>query len=455
VKRLLYTFILVTGLLAACTQVDKQPEIQTLAITHIDQIKWLTIIPATRSKWSYFNCAANEFNIPGQGFKHGGVGGADGGMTYDVSLTTDTGVTTANARGKGWNFMPGMLAPPVQPDVTLLIVDDFRGDALGNNAVYKPLPDLFLQEDLNIATLKSLQANNKLSHGSIVNDHAINVIKGTGLYPYRSNPSPDVTDFRTTLVPGRGTRYLTVKAVNPGFDSTGDIAGSITSETIAEKLSPLLPPTSGIPPIVVNMSFALLPCEAYADYIAYDNETPGDLTFQDYVEKLAVKNKDTFDNLALVIVKATDDPSDPLYQLIQNTAKYHIFVASSGNYGFNKTAMNPAKRPGVVSVTGSAANNTLARHSRFNKGEIMDVGASFLLRASRFTRDADAKDVFYLGTSFAAPIGAAYLALDTGSQQRCIVPNPVPFPFIRSKLAINSANLVNTPLQKAVTILCP
>jgi hypothetical protein len=451
VKRLLYIFVLTTGFLAACSQVTQGPQLEALGITDISQIEWLAISEDAAKRLGLSNCAVNEYNIPGQGFR---AFGTDGGMTYDLSLTTDTGVTTATARGKGWTNMPGMLAP-IQRDAVMLVVDDFRGDAQGNNAVYRPLTELFTQSKLDVATLQTLQANNKLSHGSLVFQHAKDVIWGSGRYLSRFTPSPDTTIFYTDTIPSRLSKKLTVKAINTKFASTGEIAGSITSQAIVNILSPLFASTAGvIPPMtVINLSFALLPCEVYADFTAVDKLDPDDLTFQTYLEKLANFNNDTFDNIANVIVEATNDPNDPLYKLIKSAsgATRYIFVAASGNYGFAKTAMYPAKWPGVVDVTGSAVSDTSKRHERFNIGEVMDVAASFRLKASRFTSNLSAKDVFYLGTSFSAPTVSAYSAIDVASQQRCISTDPLAY---RSKLSINSANLVDVPLRNAVSTLC-
>jgi Subtilase family len=454
-KRFLYILVLATGFLAACTQVTKQPDLQTVAINNIDQIQWLTISPDIKKRWAPFNCAANEFNIPGQGYKSSGVGGADGGMTYDVSLTTDTSVTTASARGKGWQTMTSMLAP-VQQDAMMLVIDDFRGDTQGNNGVYKPSPELFLQSELDVATLKLLQSQNKLSHGALVFQHAKDVIWGSGLYLSRAAPTPDTTVYYKNSVPSPISKKLTLKAINTQFASTGAIAGSITSKKISDILSPILVDTAGVvPPMtVINLSFALLPCEAYADFIATDKLASEDLTFQDYLTKLADFNNVTFDEIATTIVEATNDPNDPLFKLIQSAssgARKHIFVAASGNYGFRTTAMYPAKWKGVIDVTGSAANKTSLRHERFNTGEIMDVAASFLLRASRFTNNLNAKNVYYLGTSFSTPTVSVYSALDVASQKRCISSDPL---AIRSKLAINSSDLIEAPLRDAVAILC-
>jgi hypothetical protein len=427
-RRLFYIFALALGALTACNQ-ENQVQLEPLALT-MDNIKWLTKVTDVPNE----NCALNEINADGQGYRPSGISGSDGGLTYDINLTRNTGITTAESVGAGWKTVKGLLGTP-QRDATLLIVDDFHG-------VYRPKPALFtrpFQPGLNGATIASLQDGGNLSHGALVLQHAKDVIFGTGLYPDPPIPSlwGNITVYRNLQL----TRKLTVKALDPGFEATSNIAGSIKSSVIAQKLLSELHRAG--PSFVVNLSFVLIPCAAYADFHSWDQTTPTvDEPFEEYLKALALHNNVPYDDLITVIVEAVNEPNndptqpdDPLFTLIQDYADVGVFVAASGNYGFAKTGMYPAMWKGVVNVTGSAALDTNIRNKRFNTGKIMDIAASFRLAASRFTNNHNRKDVYYLGTSFSSPTVSAYSV-------------------IKSKLATSESNIVDVPLQKAVITLC-
>ena len=448
-KRLIYTIVLLTGLLAACNQgMGPAPTLESLALT-FDDIRWLTTDnpQATFKTVLGQNCMANALNTPGQGFR---AQGTDGGLTYSRRSASTLGITSANKVGQ---TVKGLLTSP-QRNMTLLVIDDFRSGGVPSNGVYAPKPELFTQTSLTAATLGQLQANKKLSHGALVLQHTLDAIKGTGFYPFSASPNPGVTVFRTTNIIVRTTRFLTVRAVDTGLSSTSIIANSVKSSAIATKLIPRLDATAGT--VVINMSFALLPCEAYADFVQWDKITPNEQRFEEYIDALAVKNEVTEDALINVIVEATNDANDPLNLLIQKNWFRNVFVAASGNYGFNGTALYPAKWPGVIEVTGSVANNISARNSNFNKGDIMDIAGSLQLTASNFTLLPGAKNVYYKGTSFSTPSVSVYSALDLASQRRCTqvvttTNGAVIFPW----LAINLQNVVDKPLADAISGLCP
>ncbi len=452
-KRLVYTIVLLSGLLAACNQGERPtPSLESLALT-FSNIQWLTDIATnTQTKGPFSrivdeNCMTNALNAPGQGYR---AAGSDGGLTYDSGLAGNLGITTANKVGIA---VKGLLGAP-QRNMTLLIVDDFRSGGVPSSGVYAPKLELFTQTSLNGATLAQLQDNKKLSHGALVLQHTLDTIKGTGLYPFNTSPSPGVTVFRTTSIIGRTTRLLTVKAIDTGLASTSIIANSVLSSTIATKLVAPLDTSAGT--VVINMSFALLPCEAYADFLQWDKITRGEQRFDEYIAALAVKNNVGSEELIKVLVEATNDTSDPLYQTIKNNWLKNVFAAASGNYGFNKTATYPAKWTGVINTTGSAANNTSIRNSTFNRGEIMDIAGSLKLTAPSIFPNA--KHVYYKGTSFSTPTLSVYSALDLAGQRRCTQVSTNPSngsTFIVPRLAINSLNLTDSPLASAVSQLCP
>jgi hypothetical protein len=449
---LLYTLVLIF-ILVACTQRQApQLELEPQALTY-DTVKWLVYSDAVviRRLKDLGNCVANNLNVTPQPPRSGGVSGTqqDGGLTYELVLPNQTGITTAASVGESWLNVRGLLGRP-QRNVTLYIVDDFHG-------VYGPKPKLFTQTTLNGATLATLQNTNNLSHGALVLQHMKDVIRGTGLYPFSiTTPLGDMTTYRTQQDPlSPLNRTLTIKTLDPGFEDTGLIAGSVRSAVVAQKLTADLPSFSGEAPFIINMSFALFPCLAYADYRAWDDLTPGiDETFVEYIKALANHQTPvvTVNTLASLIVGKTNDPNDPLLKFLQTDPRGvggNIFVAAAGNYSFN-VSMFPAGLNGVINATGSIVKNTSIRSSRlFNRGEIMDVGASFVLEASRFTRNPLAKDLYYLGTSFSTPTLSVLSALDAAGKKRC-----VNIGGIKSDLAINGLGLVDSPLVTAVSKLC-
>ncbi len=455
-RLLLYTLVLIF-ILAACTQ-RQTPQLETQALTYAT-IKWLIYNnenPDTQ-KVPRDNCVANNLNVTPQPPRNGGIAGTqDGGLTYELDLPNKTGITTAQSVGKSWLNVRGLLGRP-QRNVTLFIVDDFHG-------VYRPKAKLFTRTTLNGATLTTLQNTNNLSHGALVLQHMKDVIRGTGLYPFSSTtPLGDMTTYRTQQDPlSLLNRTLTIKTLDPGFEDTGLIAGSVRSAVVAQKLNTDIPSSSGEAPFIINMSFALFPCLAYADYSAWDKLTIGtDETFVEYIEELAKHQTEvaTVPTLASLIIGKTRDLNDPLLNFLKNDPRGvngNIIAAASGNYGFG-IPMLPAGLNGVINVTGSSVKDSTKRAKDptkigaflFNRGEIMDVGASFVLQASRFTRDPLAKDVYYIGTSVTTPIVVAFSALDAAGKKGCV--NNV---GIRSDLAINASNLVDSPLRTAVSKLC-
>jgi hypothetical protein len=467
VKRFIVCILVLTSLLVACTQ-HQAPRLEAQALTY-DTIDWLTfdknidagIIKRLRDLG---NCVANGLNVTGQPPRNGGVAGTqDGGLTYDeFGLPKETGITTASRVGKNWLSVQGLLGTP-QRNATILIVDDFHG-------VYSLKPELFTQTTLDGVTLPALQDSGKLSHGALVLQHTKDVIQGTGLYPYRSTTRlGDKIIYRTTQLVSRFTKTLTVKTLDPGFaNGTSEIAGSITSAVMAQKLNAALDAPGG--PFVVNMSFAFLPCLAYADYIRWDEKTISiDETFIEYVEALTLKQSPSVssDEMANLLVAATDTSNDPLKKLLftDKAIFKHVFVAASGNYGFN-TPMFPAQWPWVMDVTGSTAKEPNLRSTLlFNKGGIMETGASFKLEASRFVLNPNLypplKNVYYIGTSFSTPSLSVFSALDLAGKKHCTQVSYNSFgdviltiPRLGINTQSNGQSLVDSPLVDAVSKLC-
>ncbi len=473
-KRFTLYALILTSLLASCAQYEapaSQLEPQ-VPIPLYNSIRWLTFNKNTdsvviRRLDALGNCVVNGLNVTGQPGNGGIAGKQDGGLTYGLALPTETGRTTATRVGQNWRNVPGLIAQP-NTNVILLIVDDFRSFGNPSNGVYAPSPELFTKTELNGVTLTNLQNAGKLSHGGLVLQHAKDVIEGSGLYPTKTTISSGLNAGTTvyTSPPSLLRKTLILKPVDTGLQTTTIIASGIqtnltltTSAMVDQKIRLALPQsTAGAGQVIINLSFAFFPCLAYTDYTRWDAKTSGvDETFVEYMEKLAsvqtLVSLDTVNELASVIIGATNNTTDPLYTLIQARKFTNVFVAASGNYGFN-TSMYPAGWPGVVNVTGSVVKNPAIRSTKlFNKGEIMDIGASFFLEAKRFVPNPSLypplKNVYYIGTSFSTPTVSVFSALDAAGIKRCINTSG-----IKSDLAANTSGLVDSPLVKAVNTLC-
>lgn len=281
-----------------------------------------------------------------------------------------------------------------------------------------------------------------------------------------------------------GIKYsLTVIAVNINESlSTSNPKRSDTKLITNEIVKVLGTPSVAESPlgrnVVINMSFALLPCRVFTDYENWNNSTPTvQETFEQYMKALFEKNKGipetkvtTYEGLVRDIINSTDVWGDPLKGLIAGTsgcpfnncsAKRHVYVASAGNYSLNQ-AMYPANWPGVVSVTGSSVDNPSVRATKyFNRAEVMHVAATLRLNPDRgcfLLPTSSCQPVYYIGTSFSAPTVSVYSALDLATVKRC--KDPSPNALLISELAKDIPTLIDRPLETigatpgAVSVRC-
>jgi hypothetical protein len=488
-KRLACLFVLVVGFLAACSQTDWQGDSE-LEAQAVQLVKLIGLngkplyVDINDMKENERYCVVNPFKMPGQGFSSSGR--QDGGISYDPLAFTQQSKTASTIGAElKTSFFASVTPSTATTNTAILVVDDFGPNnpaTLADEAVYTLGTALFTQKEFGETTVENLQAQKALSHGALVLRLITDEIVGAGL-GYTLDTSVSTAKRKVyvrTLLDGR--KYsLTVGAVNINESlSTSNPKRSdttlITNEIV--KVLGMGSPGAVSRNVVINMSFALLPCRVFTDYENWNNTTPSvQETFEQYMKALFEKNKvipatqvTTYEGLVQDIINSTDVWSDPLKGLIAGTsgcpfnncsAKRHVYVASAGNYSLNQ-AMYPANWPGVVSVTGSSVDNPSTKASFFNQGEVMHVAATLKLNPSDrgcfLLPTSSCKPVYFIGTSFSAPTVSVYSALDLATVKRCKDPNPNA--LLISELAKDAPTLVNRPLETigampgAVSVRC-
>jgi hypothetical protein len=438
-KRFLYIPILLASLLAGCSTENQQPQLEALAYPPILQnLKGLVpphllLYDGSQNVDLNPNCPVNEFNMPGQGYR---VDSSAGGLSY--APLTHSKTPFAVGQGVRSDFFAA-LTPAM--NASIIIADDFKND------VYALGSQVFTQTTLDAATLRALQQNGQLSHGALVFTHVQEVIRGTELYTLDTVASTASKKVYKRQV-GTTIKTLTVLAVNTKLVNT-----QVISTMIKQNLDAL--GTSQGRATVINMSFGLMPCKVYEDYLKWD--THGLQTFEDYMTRLAGFNGVDYKALVQAVIESTNLPDDPLLKLIKGTsganygAAKNIYVGAAGNYSLNYS-MYPANWAKVVNVTGSSLDDPTRRDTRFfSQGEVMEVGASL-----RLDPPVGGKPLYYIGTSFSTPTVSVYSALDVAMTLRCaeIGMNPI------SELAKDVPALLDRPLetigatQGAVSVRC-
>jgi len=327
------------------------------------------------------HCAVNEWQLGGQA--NSVITGASAGQTT-TPPTSDQVLNPDDAGQKAdWIVKAAQLIPGTpQSLVTIVIVDDFSTptpDTSHGQFVYGVTQMLvnYLEQQMNLpSTQISIQ---KLDVGST----------------YTSNYPTYTTDF-------------------------------ITDEATGTKVL-----NSGTSAYVVNLSFALIPCQ----------ENNGKSDFQKFLKdyaKSAAKDKIVSPNSSLAdsfkldkkqlgqYLSATDLAQlDPLLQyltLLQDPTqpghKPTMVVAAAGNFGPDFPSFYPGAWPNVISVSASAPANSLdsGQLAPFsNNGKLMLAGAWYKVPNPLSTSDADAH-LYMEGTSFAAPgmsvLMAYYLSIN-------------------------------------------
>lgn len=376
------------------------------------------------------NCVSSFGGRPGQGLQRVGAGlqrvgaglqrvGAVGGMFYGPTATFPSSLTSPQDVAAE---LGGLLVTRSEPNwnVVLFVVDDFGG---GNYTL--PAALFGLNPDLN-------ELAPGISHGALVLHHLLQM--APKLLPFGDPASKGVTTaftgepaywFNAGEYGGYGPFKLYIQTIDVGDESTDMIPARIRDAAYAygHHLS------QGYD-LVVNMSFAVVPCVVLEDF-----ENAQELaTFEDYLDALADVNEigsSYLGELDELVSTPVNVATDPLLTYLQcpfpsvlngdnvcdgsgpvngdwGPFTSLIHVAASGNYG-NTYALYPAASEWVVSVgslerSASGSGYIVSQYS--NLAELAAPGGIFELAT------VGNDTVGYAGTSFAAPVVSLFLAAD-------------------------------------------
>lgn len=382
------------------------------------------------------NCVSPFSSRPGQGLQRVGAGlqrvGAIGGLIVGED-TSQFGVPLISPAQVGTELLDEVAVPrDLERSAVVLIVDDFGSG-------YE-LPAGIFTSGASIATYA-----HQISHGALVLHHLREL--GQGLDPASEWAKGFGADGQPywkrgiTHYPEEGEpqhHFLYLQTVDVGSGSTDDVPSAILSalEYWSDR---------GLEDMVVNMSFAIVPCALAEDYDAATGLAALDIdTFEKYIAALAEVNDigqqylNELDKLVSIPAKVEDDPllvftRCPIVEtgllcdgsIATDTESPGalffklFFVASSGNYG-GSYALYPAAASHVIGV-GSVEHvgNTFQVSDYSNLARVAAPGDYFILPTS------NGEVVAYTGTSFAAPAVSIFLAFDAmGGPERCPQPDP-------------------------------
>ena len=388
VKRISLAFLIGSNwLLASC---DSVPEPKKLNNTDTQFLKE--------------NCALTAMDAPGQGLYMSGTGlymsGTIGGLNISnqPEPSSDYPINAMSA-------VPNLESFSAHRNVGIIVADKFStpgGDpaySLGGDLAQLVDAAQYGQAALE-ATFNDLQASGQLSHGALVMAHLHALLEAA------PDTSSEYSDGEGIFVYKRGYHTLALKAVDVSGVNSADMVGLIDAAQGELAQSNYLG-TGGIDVYVVNMSFALVPCEVLSP-----KNWEGNDSLEAYLAELEAAGIDP--DTYLLGEAARVDESDPLVTFLNDLpgGEGHA-VASAGNYG-GDAPMYPALAPDVLSVASSDLQ-TGAFSGFSNYGEVAAPGWLFRIRDP--ASGVDVPEISYAGTSFSGPLVALYAALDLAAKE--------------------------------------
>lgn len=411
------------------------------------------------------DCAATGFDLPGQEYRILGAGGpfalaGGAGGAVDAGLVATPGqVAVQLAALDGFALNEG--------NVTLLVLDDFgmggaaryRIDGSATQKVLLAALDALppgasdASRDAAVAAAaRQLVTDGQLSHGGLVLEHVLALLRALG-------GTVRTVDETTYSVAFDATgAVLTVQAVDVGssfqsVEAVRDRMVAAVSEAADRQV-----------PVVVNMSFAVVPCDVTGDFAKNRERYP---TFESYVAALAdvPANRAVLEKrfdlrlsvpaAATLIGAAVSLPvaSDPLgaYLAEAGTGSTTRYVASSGNYGL-AFSLYPAAWPQVLGVgSRDVSRDPLdpASKSTFSDAaELVAGGAYFALAGLVDPSTAPTLPAFvYAGTSFSAPAISVLVAAD-------LLTNPPRCGLSATGVPVLAGPQDDTPIESAYPARC-
>lgn len=369
------------------------------------------------------NCVSSFLTRPGQGLQAVGAGlqavGAMGGLFQGpTSAFTSAPVDPSSVGAELYDQLH--IPNNLDSSAVVFVVDDFRNGYELPAALFEPNPDL--------AALAPL-----ISHGALVMHH----LRGTALAMF-----PDSTvEWVSGSGPG-GQPYYLLPAGEGGLYLQAIDVGEYDTDSIPNLVREAISTYGAangafqVYDMVVNMSFAIVPCSVLHDFEAASHLQ----TFEDYLAALADTNAvdrrymTDLDELVSTPVNLADDallrylacpfPEEGTPYCDGNANDgWALFdklfhVASAGNYG-NGYPLYPAAAPSVISVGSlETAGGSYRAAAYSNRAEIAAPGGLFTLVTQ------GGSTVAYAGTSFAAPEVSLFLAVDSMMRRaRCPVPD--------------------------------
>ena len=456
----LFAILLVSCQLLPGTQPEDSP-IKPQA-GYINLSKGDLIIPAQG------NCTLDSLEAREEGYRaEGGVGGL---AVLDPNNPLSP---TANPYNTGASYLASLGWPDgsdsfheLQYDVAILVLDDFKGHEIAGG-VYKLGQDVFqlsnealpsdpLEERVDELELivDSLVEDGQLSHGALVLNHTLALVS--------SIPGVDIDEIGDTFVTfNRGDYKIRVQGVDTYDFNTEFIASELS--TAVDDLN-----SEGFEHFAINMSFSIVPCSVLEDY----QNALGYLdiqSFDKYIDALTNANCNGCDFNSLkqtifrVATQPVDEDNDPLFNHDLVGSGQAVFSASAGNYGIQGLdyALAPAAWAHVISV--SSEDVGLGTPSSFsNPAEIMIAGAWFNLTGAAnfneyFNEYPEISEVYYAGTSFAAPAISVFSAFDLVHTTPHCTPAQNPQNSAIPLLAYDAGQGIsfdNLPLQEAILVYC-
>jgi len=299
----------------------------------------------------------------------------------------------------------------ISEDVAIIVVDDFAGDESG-------IEHFNSSKDVVESIFNAQDSSTWPQHGEVVLNH-LNLLLLASDYTM-SGYEVKVGGARANWTYPNGKR-LTIEALDFNNAKSQSIADRL--ESSIKKLN-----DDGFENIVVNMSFALVPCSIWNDYVAHVEQYQ---TLEEYAQAVYGKNEAALSakidlnvygesvvlpELIFKLTTAVNPLSDPLFKSIKKH-KNVTFIASAGNFG-NDFSTYPAAYPNVIAVSAlDLAGNKKASYS--NSGNVLVAGGDFLLEF--ISGDIQKSKISYKGSSFAAPELSYIAALNLASGSACKV----------------------------------
>lgn len=366
------------------------------------------------------NCVANAFELPGQAWHTDLTGG---GISLDAQ-TLDARPPTFDAL---YGFPPTWLDGRAA-DHEVLVIDHFA-----------PAP-MALLTGQGVQTLP-------LNHGALVEAHLRALLESAGFTLLSRQP----------LRYGRAGRTVTLSRLDLAtqvYRTKGLTAGPVPSVVLAQAMTRQLQPTgkSVVPTdLVVNMSFAMIPCQAMTVFRDIRQTwaaaaPPRRYTLNTFLQDVARESGVGITDVQRELTTVSE--TEPLKRTVADLAAQRrergasfVAVSSSGNFGL-KYATAPGAFPDVISAGLQSWNRQPATDLDGqvwpDAADVTVAGEWFTLPAdqlARFCRDGGTcvtDDVLqapqryaafaYRGTSFAAPTLSLFLALQQGRASPCFTP---------------------------------